>query len=569
MPVPLDLPAWQQLRDHAQDTAEEHLRDWFKADPDRFQRFSRRFEGLLLDFSKNRIQTQTLDLLLELAQQAQVPENIEAMFRGDPINTSEQRPVLHTALRNRTGPALRPASAPASATVDDAPDSASDSASEDERGTDVLVEVNRVLDQIRLFASKVRNQTWQGYTGKPIRTIVNIGIGGSDLGPRLVCQALKPFGDPTLTVHFMSSVDGAHIHPILTACDPETTLFIVASKSFTTPETMANANTARDWLLAALGSDTAVARHFVAVSANQRAVEAFGIESSHMFEFWDWVVGRYSVWSAIGLVIAIYIGFDRFVDLLEGAQAMDDHFRTAPLAENLPVLLALTGIWNSNFQGVESHAVLVYDDYLRALPSYIQQLDMESNGKAISRDGQPVSWATGPVVWGGLGNNAQHAYFQLLHQGMRRFSADFIAPVETPDPLGQHHDLLLANCLAQSAALMQGRTEQEARAELAAQGLSEDEQDALVPYLVFAGNHPSNTILYRELTPRTLGSLLALFEHKVFVQGLIWNINSFDQWGAEAGKQLAKTLLPEVQGRKPVGAYDASTRGLLAYCRER
>ena len=550
MPDPIELPVWGQLQEHADATATEHLRDLFAADPDRFRRFSRRFEELLLDFSKNRIRQETFDLLLELARQAQVPQGIKALFGGAKLNVSEQRAVLHTALRQRQAQRRTQAQA---VMLD---------------GKDVMPIIQQVLEQIRLFAGKVRNQTWLGYTGKPVRTIVNIGIGGSDLGPRLVCQALKPYGDSTLTMHFMSSVDGSHIHPILTSCDPETTLFIVASKTFTTPETMSNANTARDWLLTALGSDTAVARHFVAVSANRRAVEAFGIEDSHLFEFWDWVGGRYSLWSAIGLPIAIYIGFERFIELLRGAQAMDEHFQTAPLQDNLPVLLALMGVWNSNFQGAETHAVLVYDDYLRSLPSYLQQLEMESNGKTVSRDGKPVSWNTAPVIWGGLGNNGQHAYYQLLHQGMRRFSADFLAPVETPDPLGQHHAILMANCLAQSAALMRGKTEQEARAELAAEGLEDEVLERVLPFRVFAGDRPSNTILYRRLTPHTLGSLLALYEHKVFVQGLIWNINSFDQWGVELGKQLAKTLLPEVQGRKPISAHDASTQGLLAFCRE-
>ena len=544
MADPIDLPVWQKLQDQADALANQHLRDLFAADPGRFKRFSRRYEEILLDFSKNRIRQDTLDLLLELARQSEVPQGIEALFSGAKLNTSEQRAVLHTALRARKDQEVL---------LDD---------------EDVMPSILQVLEQMRLFAGKVRNQTWLGYTGKPVRTIVNIGIGGSDLGPRMVCQALKPYGDSTLHIHFMSSVDGSHIHPILTSCDPETTLFIVASKTFATPETMSNANTARDWLLTALGSDSAVARHFVAVSTNRRAVEAFGIEGSHLFEFWDWVGGRYSLWSAIGLPIAIYVGFERFLELLTGAHAMDEHFRTAPLEDNLPLLLALMGIWNSNFQGAETHAVLVYDDYLRALPSYLQQLEMESNGKSISRDGNPVSWATAPVIWGGLGNNGQHAFYQLLHQGTRRFSADFLAPVETPDPLGQHHALLMANCLAQSAALMQGKTQDEVRAELADNDLDEAELERLLPFRTFPGNRPSNTVLYRQLTPRTLGSLLALYEHKVFVQGLIWNINAFDQWGVELGKQLAKTLLPEVQGRKPIGAHDASTQGLLKFCRE-
>lgn len=544
MPDPVDLPIWHELETQAEVLSGKHIRDFFAADPDRFNHFSRRFGQLLLDFSKNRIQRQTLDLLLELARQAEVPAAIEALFTGAELNTTEQRAALHTALRHPTIKSLQ---------ID---------------GQDIIPAIHQVLDQMRLFARKVRNQTLLGYTGKPINTIVAIGIGGSDLGPRLVCQALRPYGDLRLKMHFMSSVDGSHVHPILTTCDPETTLFIVSSKTFTTSETMTNASTARDWLLTALGSDTAIARHFVAVTANRRLAEAFGIESSHIFEFWDWVCGRYSVWSAIGLPIAIYIGYERYLELLAGAHAMDKHFRTADLVDNLPVLLALVGVWNRNFQGIDSQAILIYDDYLRALPKYLQQLEMESNGKSITRDGQAVRWDTAPVIWGGLGNNGQHAYYQLLHQGPRLVAADFLAPVETPDPLGRHHAILVANCLAQSAALMQGKTEQQVRAELSEQGLSDDELEQVLPYRVFVGNRPSNTLLYRQLTPHTLGCLLALYEHKVFVQGWIWNINSFDQWGEELGKEIAKALLPEVQGRKPIGEHDSSTQGLLQFCRD-
>ncbi len=538
------LPIWPTLNAHRDQLAGVHMRELFGADSERFARFSRQFDGLLVDFSKQRISAETFELLLELARQTAVPEAIEAMFGGAELNHTEHRPVLHVALRNRSN---RPIP------VD---------------GRDIMPEVNRVLELMRLFAEKLRSGAWTGYTGRPIRTVVNIGIGGSDLGPRLVCQALRPFADPMLTMHFMSSVDGAHVRQILSQCDPETTLFVVASKTFTTQETMTNAATARDWLLAALGQEAAIAKHFVAVSTNRRAVQAFGIDPGNMFGFWDWVGGRYSLWSAIGLPIAIYLGHERFGELLAGAHAMDEHFRTAPLADNLPVILALLGVWNGNLLDTESHVVLVYDDYLRSLPVYLQQLDMESNGKSVDRSGAPVDCATGPVVWGGSGNNGQHAFYQLLHQGTRRFAVDFLAPVRSADPLGDHHAILLANCLAQSEALMQGKTEAEARAELEGEGLSGESLEALLPHMIFPGNRVSTTLLYRELNPRTLGLLLALYEHKVFVQGTIWHINSFDQWGVELGKQLARTILPELQGRHPVGSHDASTAALIKHCRD-
>ncbi len=542
MPKPTDLPVWTQLQQHADALHDQPLRALFAADSERFQSFSRHYEQLLVDFSKQRITADTFALLQELAQQAEVPAAIERLFSGERVNHTEQRPALHMALRNRSGGPLW---------FD---------------GQDVMPEVHRVLEQMHRFADKVRSGAWTGYTGKPIRTVVNIGIGGSDLGPKLVCQALRPYGDPMLKMLFLSSIDGAHAHHILRRCDPETTLFIVASKTFTTQETMTNAVTARSWLLAALGHEAAVAKHFVAVSTNLRAVEAFGIDPGNMFVFWDWVGGRYSLWSAIGLSIMIYLGHERFYELLEGAHALDEHFRHTPLTDNLPVILALLGVWNGNFLGADTHVVLVYDDYLRSLASYLQQLDMESNGKSIDRDGDPVSYATGPVVWGGLGNNGQHAFYQLLHQGTHQFAADFLAPVHTTDPVGGHHSILLANCLAQSQALMTGRTADEARAELSAQGLQGEALEALVPYKVFAGNRCSTTVLYQSLTPRTLGMLLALYEHKVFVQGVIWHINSFDQWGVELGKQLTKSILPQLQGRAAPTLQDSSTQGLIDYC---
>ena len=541
---PTQLPAWQSLQQQAEALQNQSLRTLFGHDAARFKQFSRHYEQLLVDFSKQWLTAETFELLLDLARQAEVPAAIEQLFSGQRINHTEQRPVLHMALRQRSAEPFL---------VD---------------GQDVMPEVRQVLEQMRRFADKVRSGAWTGYTGKPIRTVVNIGIGGSDLGPKLVCQALRPYGAPLLQILFLSSIDGAHAHHILRRCDPETTLFIIASKTFTTQETMTNATTAREWLLAALGHEAAVAKHFVAVSTNLRAVQAFGIDPSNMFVFWDWVGGRYSLWSAIGLSSMIYLGHERFYELLDGAHSLDQHFRTAPLADNLPVILALLGVWNGNFLDANSHVVLVYDDYLRSLPSYLQQLDMESNGKSIDRQGEPVTYRTGPMVWGGLGNNGQHAFYQLLHQGTHRFAADFLAPVNTTDPMGEHHSILLANCLAQSQALMTGRTADEARAELSAQGVEGDALEKLLPYKIFPGNRCSTTILYQSLTPRTLGALLALYEHKVFVQGVIWNINSFDQWGVELGKQLTKSILPELQGRGTKTLRDSSTQGLIDYCRQ-
>lgn len=545
MSSPEQLPGWQTLREHLRAVGNTPMSDLFAADKNRFEQFSRRFEDILVDFSKNRVDSRTFELLLELARQAEVPAWIERMFTGAPINHTEQRAALHVALRH---PGEQPFPG---------------------ADNDLGAKVRQVHEQMRQFVDKVRSGAWQGYSGKRIHNVINIGIGGSDLGPRLVCQALQPYGDPMLKMHFISSVDSAHVHPILTACDPQTTLFIIASKTFTTQETMRNAATARDWLLSAMGHEAAIAKHFVAVSTNAKAVKAFGIDTANMFALWDWVGGRYSLWSAIGLPGAIYLGMECFTQLLQGAHAMDEHFRHTPLADNLPVILALIGIWNNNFLAADGHLVLVYDNYLRALPSYIQQLDMESNGKSIDRDGKPVDYKTGPTIWGGPGNNGQHAYFQLLHQGTRLLSADFLAPVETADPIDDHQHILLAHLLAQSEALMNGRTEAQARAELKARKLKGKALEAMLPYWIFPGNRPSNTILYRRLTPRTLGSLLALYEHKIFVQGVIWNINSFDQWGVELGKQLADDLLALLKSKRRAGKHDSSTRGLLAYCREK
>ena len=532
--------AWQALTDHYFEIRDAHMRDWFAADPDRFRRFSRRFGDLLLDFSKNRITGETLALLLDLARERELPAWIERMFRGERINFTEGRPALHVALRNRSNRPIE---------VD---------------GADVMPEVNAVLAQMRTFSNRVRRGEWRGYDGAPITDVVNIGIGGSDLGPLMVTEALKPYGGP-LRAHFVSNVGGAHIHETLKALDPARTLFIVASKTFTTQETLTNARTARRWLLAAAGDESAIARHFVAVSTNAEAVAAFGIDTRNMFRFWDWVGGRYSLWSAIGLSIALYIGMDNFEALLEGAHVMDEHFRTAPLEDNLPVLLALIGIWYINFFGAETHALLPYDQYLHRFPAYFQQGDMESNGKRVDRDGKVVDYHTGPVIWGEPGTNGQHAFYQLIHQGTRLIPVDFIAAAEPQHPLDEHHRILLSNFFAQAEALMRGRTEAEARAELAAQGLSGDALERLLPHRVFPGNRPTNSILYRRLTPRTLGSLIALYEHKIFVQGVIWNINSFDQWGVELGKQLARAILPELEGEAEVRGHDASTNGLINY----
>ncbi len=544
MSVPSELPAWRALQAHHAAIADQHLRDLFAADPERFNKFSRRFGDLLVDFSKHRITEETFNLLMDLARQAQLPTQVARMFDGEMINHTERRSVLHVALRNRSDRPIRV------------------------NGEEVMPGVNAVLEHMRKFSEQIRRGKWRGHTGKRIRDVVNIGIGGSDLGPKMICEALEPYGDPTLRMHFVSNVDGAHISHVLAECDPESTLFIIASKTFTTQETMTNAHTARAWLVKELQDESAVAKHFVAVSTNAEGVRKFGIDTANMFEFWDWVGGRYSLWSAIGLPIVVYLGMDRFTELLDGAHAMDEHFRTAPLEQNLPVILGLLGVWYIDFFGADSHVMLVYDDYLRSLPDYLQQLDMESNGKTIDRNGQQVQVNTGPILWGGLGNNGQHAFYQLLHQGTHLVPADFLAPAHSPNPIGSHHAILLANCLAQAEALMVGKTEAQARAELEKQGLSGEALEKLLPYKVFPGNRPSTSLFYRRLTPQVLGALIALYEHRVFVQGAIWNINSFDQWGVELGKQLANAILPELTGAQPPGEHDGSTLGLIRFCRE-
>ena len=538
MTNPTQHPAWKALEARAAKVGARPMREMFDADPDRFRSFSLRLGDLLLDYSKNRVDGDTMGLLEALALQAGVVEARDAMFAGGKINATERRSVLHVALRNRSGRPMR---------VD---------------GTDVMPQVAAVLAKMKDFSQRVRSGAWTGATGKPMASVVNIGIGGSDLGPVMVTEALKPYQRPDLAVHFISNVDGSHAAEVLKLCDPETTLFIVASKTFTTQETLANAMTARDWLVGKLGPD-AVARHFVALSTNTKAVTGFGIDPANMFEFWDWVGGRYSLWSAIGLSIAVAVGFERFEQLLDGGHAMDEHFRTAPLAANMPVILALLGVWSGNFLGAGAYAVLPYDQYLHRLPAYLQQLDMESNGKGTARDGTPVTWQTGQIVFGEPGTNGQHAFYQLIHQGTRLIPCDFLVSAETHNPLGDHHLLLLSNVLAQSEALMRGKTAAEVRAELVKAGMDEAEIAFQLPHRVFSGNRPSNTLLYRRLDPRTLGMLIALYEHKVFVQGVIWDVFSFDQWGVELGKVLAKAILPELSAPGPAGSHDSSTAGLI------
>jgi glucose-6-phosphate isomerase len=532
------LPAWQDLQNHATVMRNVHMRGLFSNDPKRFERFSLTFNDMLLDYSKNRITEETMRLLFNLARAANVDGWRERMFSGEKINNTEGRAVLHVALRNTPD---RPIF------VD---------------GRDVMPEVAAVLEKMRGFAEAVRSGAWRGATGKAVTDVVNIGIGGSDLGPVMVTEALKPYQTPNLAVHFVSNVDGTHIAETLKRLNPETTLFIVASKTFTTQETLANAHSARDWLVAALNEE-AVAKHFVAVSTAAAEVAKFGIDVANMFAFWDWVGGRYSLWSAIGLPIAIAIGFDHFSQLLAGGRAMDDHFRSAPFESNMPVILALIGIWNANFLGAPTYAVLPYDQYLHRLPAYLQQADMESNGKYVTRDGKRVEWTTGPVLFGEAGTNGQHSFYQLIHQSTRIVPCDFIAPAQSHNPLGDHHQKLLSNFFAQTEALMRGKTENEARAELIDQGLDGEALKALLPHKVFDGNRPTNSILVKRFDPFTLGMLIALYEHKIFVQGVIWQVNSFDQWGVELGKQLAKTILAELKSDASVTGHDSSTNGLI------
>ncbi|MBW4046721.1 MAG: glucose-6-phosphate isomerase [Proteobacteria bacterium] len=533
------LPAWRALWSHFTRARDWHMRSLFGTDPDRAQRYWIEQSGLTLDYSKNRITDQTLTLLIELAREAGVPEQINAMFRGDKINTTEHRAALHIALRNRSNTPI---------VVD---------------GEDVMPKVNDVLARMSRFAQAVRSGEWLGYTNQPITDIVNIGIGGSDLGPLMVCQALKPFAHPRLSMHFISNVDSSQLKEVLRRVHSETTLFVVESKTFTTHETLTNAHTAREWFLHRAQDEATVARHFVAVSTNQQAVADFGIDPANMFEFWDWVGGRFSLWSAIGLPIMLSLGEKNFLAMLDGAHSMDSHFRTAPLEANMPVLLALLGIWYINFFGAGSHVITPYDQYLHRFPAFIQQLDMESNGKQTARDGQPVDYETAPIIWGDTGINGQHAFFQLLHQGTHISPIDFIASLDRRSSLPGHHEILLANMFAQGEAFMRGKGAEEVRHELADQGLNAEELETLLPFKVFGGNRPSNTLLLSRLDPFCLGALIALYEHKIFVQGTIWNINSFDQWGVELGKRLAKTIFDELSGTTGAFIHDASTSRLI------
>ncbi|AKD54508.1 glucose-6-phosphate isomerase [Spirosoma radiotolerans] len=534
------LPAYTQLQAHYDSLKDQHLRDLFAQDPDRFNTFTRQFEDILLDFSKNRITTETLGLLEQLAEQAGLNDAIGKMFSGDKINRTEDRAVLHIALRNRSNTPIL---------VD---------------GQDVMPDVNEVLGHMKSFTERIRSGEWKGYTGEAITDVVNIGIGGSDLGPVMVTEALKPYADDKkLRVHFVSNVDGVHIYETLQTVRPETTLFLIASKTFTTQETMTNAQSARQWFLDSAKDEAAIAKHFAALSTNKKDVEKFGIDPDNMFGFWDWVGGRYSLWSAIGLSIALYVGFDKFEELLDGAHAMDEHFRDTPIDQNLPVILALVGIWYNNFFGAQTEAILPYDQYMHRFAAYFQQGDMESNGKSVDRDGNPVDYQTGPIIWGEPGTNGQHAFYQLIHQGTKLIPCDFLAPAISQRPIGEHHKILMANYFAQTEALMNGKTEQEAADELRKSGKSDEEIQFLAPFKMFSGNRPTNSILFRKLTPRTLGSLIAMYEHKIFVQGVIWDIFSFDQWGVELGKQLASRILPELQNDAPVSSHDSSTNGLM------
>ncbi|WNV06102.1 glucose-6-phosphate isomerase [Candidatus Methylospira mobilis] len=541
MPVVTESAAWLALQSHEQIIADLHLRDLFEADPSRFDRYSINLDDILFDYSKNRITDDTLPLLLKLADDAQLKQKIAAMFSGEKINVTESRAVLHTALRNRANTPVM---------VD---------------GRDVMPDINRVLKQMREFSERVRSHAWRGYTGKPITDIVNIGIGGSDLGPKMVVKALTPYIQPGLRAHFVSNIDENDLLNNLRTLDQETTLFIVASKTFSTQETMANAHSARDWLLSKAPDETAIAKHFVAVSTNAERVHDFGIDTSHMFEFWDWVGGRYSMWSAIGLPIAVMIGMNHFEELLTGAERVDQHFRTADFDKNIPVIMGLLGIWYNNFMGAETHAVLPYDQNLEYLTDYLQQADMESNGKSVDINAQPISYSTGPIIFGEPGTNGQHAFYQLLHQGSKLVPCDFLAAAQSHHHVGDHHAILVSNFLAQTEALMMGRTTEEARRELEKQGVAPSKVDALARAKTFIGNKPSNSFLYRKLSPQTLGSLIALYEHKIYVQGVIWNINSFDQMGVELGKHLARKILPQLDDDQPVGDHDSSTNGLLNY----
>lgn len=536
---PVATKSWQALQKHADEMKKVQMRALFMEDKERFETFSLQFEDILFDYSKNLITEDTRSLLLALAAESGVDAAIKAMFQAEKINVTENRAVLHTALRNFSGKPVM---------LD---------------GRDVMPDVLGVLNKMEHICRQVHSGEWKGYTGKPIRYIVNIGIGGSDLGPVMVTEALKPYWKPNIQTYFVSNVDGTHIAETLKKVTPDETLFLIASKTFTTQETMTNAHTARNWFLEHAKDEKFVAKHFAALSTNEKAVTAFGIDPNNMFEFWDWVGGRYSLWSAIGLSIALTIGYEHFIELLGGAHAVDNHFANTPLEQNIPVIMALVGIWNCNFLGASTEAILAYDQYMHRFAAYFQQGNMESNGKHADRAGNNVSYETGPVVWGEPGTNGQHAFYQLIHQGTRLIPCDFIAPAISHNPIGDHHVKLLSNFFAQTEALMNGKTSAEVLAELQQANTPEEEIKRVLPYKVFAGNRPSNSFLLKKITPRSLGSLVALYEHKIFVQGVIWNIYSFDQWGVELGKQLAGKILPELQNDELVTNHDASTNGLI------
>lgn len=530
--------AYQSLKNHYIDISTKHLKDLFEKDPERAGKFSLQLDDVFFDYSKNRIDEETMSHLIELARECKLAEAIESFFTGEKINETEDRAVLHTALRNQSDEPLL---------LD---------------GEDIMVEVRRVLQQMKSFSDAVINGSWKGYTGKEISDVVNIGIGGSDLGPVMVTEALKPYKNH-LGMHFVSNIDGTDIAEALKDLDPETTLFLIASKTFTTQETMTNAHTAKEWFIASGASEKDVERHFVALSTNTEAVTEFGIDPLNMFEFWDWVGGRYSLWSAIGLSITLSVGFENFRELLRGAHAADIHFRNTSLEKNIPVIMALLGVWYNNFFDAETHAILPYDQYLHRFPAYFQQGDMESNGKSVDRAGNKVSYQTGAIIWGEPGTNGQHAFYQLLHQGTKLVPCDFIATAQSHNPISNHHPILLSNFFAQTKALMNGKTEREVLEELEAGGKSEEEIKKLAPFKVFEGNRPTNSILVKKITPKSLGTLIALYEHKIFTQGVIWNIFSFDQWGVELGKQLAKEILPDLKNEDEVHGHDSSTNGLI------
>jgi len=541
-------PIWQALNQHKKDIESISLREMFKSDPERFNQFHIQFNDLLLDYSKHHISKETISLLVKLAKEVDLENWRDRMFEGEKINSTEHRAVLHTALRNQNQTPIM-----------------SD-------GEDVMPKVKNVLKKMRRFSEEVRSGQWKGFTGKPITNVINIGIGGSDLGPTMVCQALKPYGSKTITPHFVSNVDGADLSQALEKCNPETTLFIVASKTFTTQETMTNAFSARDWFLKTAKDNQHIKKHFVALSTNQHVVSQFGIDTENMFEFWDWVGGRYSLWSAIGLSIALYIGMDSFEELLKGGFEMDEHFKTAPIEQNIPMMMGLLGVWNINFFNFPTHAILAYDQGLSKLGSYLQQADMESNGKFINRDGERIDFHTGPVLWGEVGTNGQHAFYQLLHQGTEIVPADFIIPIESHYAIGkdgnEHHKILLANFIAQTQSLMLGKSYDEARAEIEKQGFEGEDIESFIPQKTFEGNRPTSSILFQKLTPKTLGQLIAMYEHKIFTQGIIWNINSFDQWGVEYGKQIAKQVLPKLSEKTPTHDFDSSTNGLINHIKK-